>query len=750
MMKLAKIRTANSSNPSSVYHRTQWGRCRVFLPPNLPIEDAEGNLFGLRGINELWAVRSDGVAVPVESLVERQAKTGPDQLFIYAAFPEHALGDAKYTDFDLILVKNGEDRPREWDIRNPEEPPRGLLSGDWAITINDKPVTLEFDANIRSTNRSYNATRLKIAEASRQELTLPDGFWLEVYAELSQHDATGCMATLRCGWSTPAAKLPYCDLNLTIELVATGGLTISFPLGFEDRGPIVLDQLNDGQSVAVPFMLRWNSTSDAHYSSMPLVMWQLDAVTSGGFGLLGRPQLALDQSIQQAQDADAQAIGVLQALQRGWFDAAPGFPAESGATGEHGSFGLLAPAGWLFWGSGLSYGLAMHAFYCESARPIWLRDEDGEELDLSSYPRAIFWGERPYPFQGSDMIGKTEELNPYLTGTRTSQGVIWTGQDEQHYENPGFWAYAALSGDPAAEAMAKWRFQLLARCLATNSGNPTIDGTGSGRAARMLSMFALAAHSMQGYFPMIPERVIQPNVENYLKQWRETNDPAGGYDSFRRVMPQQVYGPSAQAGGLPCDHWRPWEDAIVAIALLRQYAYGATNSFGSADLQSTLAIAGAIAANVVLHGMETLRGKDPDGKDITTYRMFTALAYLDNGRPLTEAELANPALARNGAGAGYATWSYGCFVAALNIGVMLGEQVPQLQTQLAPLLQMCEAIIESIRKSQSSCWTDAECVPTTANMEFSEWLAIEKMPLPSWAAAAAGRIPDSTPQPAGV
>lgn len=174
-------------------------------------------------------------------------------------------------------------------------------------------------------------------------------------------------------------------------------------------------------------------------------------------------------------------------------------------------------------------------------------------------------------------------------------------------------------------------------------------------------------------------------------------------------------------------HWRPWEDAIAATELLRVYALEA-----SKQRELALSLSATFAGNIVLHGMEKLAGTGEGS--VETYRLYTALAW-NNGVPLTPAELLNPELARDGSGAGYTLWSYPAMICAKGAFIMLGELVPALRSQVAPLIRLAHRQAAQVWVSVPSVFKPAEALGQPIDYEASEWLAIEALPVPEWAKA---------------
>jgi len=692
MTHLGTIRTfTNLSVPCG------WLRCAAYLPPGNDV-DGKVPLHLVGGLNgEHWRVDYE--------IATRWADGSAKRIVLFSQF-ERAPGMPQTEDFELIMA----DAPGErYDMTPP-----GVPQGSWAIEVGGKPVVWGLKRSIR---------RLGNYHAVLYTPTEPDNFpvRLELYAELVGGENI-TPAVLRATWSDPKDPRTYKDLQALIEVKASG-MEVLLGEFASKRLPLMFPEVNDGQGIALPFELHWTAM-ESYPQSARIDAWHLEAQSMGGFGLLGRPRSLVlhDETGESASMANTAAIRDLYRITPGCWEAIFGHPSESGATGEHGEFGLLAPGGWLFWGGGQAIELARAAFYAEAARPIWFFDADGDPVTPESHPKVVWWGERPYPFQGSDMLGKDGDINPYEHGARTSSGTIWTGTDEQHAQNTAFVVYPALTADPCAEQMllersARWR-----GCLATNSGNATVDGTGSGRAARLLGMLALS-HEV---FPSQATRdVLDANVMLYARQWRMDNEGVP-YDLFGHVLPQQVYGPSEQAGGLPCDHWRPWEDAIAATALAQCYAVE-----GLANRELALQLSATLATNCMLHGLEAIKGQTPGGGEVTTYRLYVALAY-NAGAPLSEAQLQDPTLAKNGAGTGYTTWAYGAFVVANNSAIMMGERVPLARQACAPIVRRSRELIRQGLIAANTCWTSPTADIATA--ETAEWLCIEPLSMPSWAA----------------
>jgi hypothetical protein len=671
-----------------------WLRCAAYLPPG---NDVDGTvpLQLIGGVNrEAWRVDYE--------IATRWADGSAKRIVLFSQF-ERDSASSMWEDFELVTA----DAPGHRYDMTPFLP-----RGSWAVLVAGVPVVWKQKRTLRT---------LGNYQAVVYEPTAPEAFpvRLELYAELVGGECV-TPSVLRATWSDPKDTKTYKDLQALIE-IKVEGMGLHLEPWAQKRLPLSFPEVNDGQGIALPFELDW-SDSSTFPASRRMEAWHLEATSHGGFGLLGRPRsLVLDEPTL-TMTANARAAGDVERMTPGCWEAIFGHPSESGATGEHGEFGLLAPGDWLFWGAGRAIEVAKAAFYAEAARPIWFFDEDGRPVTPESHPKVVWWGERPYPYQGSDMLGKEGDINPYAHGARTSQGYIWTGSDEQHAQNTAFVVYPALTADPCAEQMLRERSARWRGCLATNSGNETVDGTGSGRAARLLSMLALS-HEV---FPSKETRdVLDANVMLYARQWRMDNEGVP-YDLFHHVLPQQVYGPSEQAGGLLEPHWRPWEDAIVAVALAQCYAIE-----GLANRELALQLAATIATNCTLHGLEVIKGKTPGGADITTYRLYVALAW-NGGVPLSEAQLQDPALAKNGAGTGYTTWAFGAFVVANNSAIMMGERVPLARMACSPIIARAQDLIRQGLIAANTCWTSPSAGVDTS--ETAEWLAIEPLSAPAWAA----------------
>lgn len=692
MTKIATIRVFHDPNKPS---GTKWLRCRAFFPPG-----------ALRWSSSL-VLRGgcDKRGWQVESTSSRAYKDGSTRSTMLFCRFEAEPGVTGYEDMDLELSDGPGDEPLSYG----GELPTGALR----VVIGGREVEWHESYVLRSMPH-YTAL------VHEPKSPLPPGVWAKLYSEVVTHSTlTPC--TLRVGWSDPSDSATWKELNLPVEITATGSASIIYPAHMQRRLPLFLGELNDGQAVSMPFEVQWSSSP-----AVPRVQaFQLDPVGVGGFGLMGRPR-SQRFSISDAVGADLEAQRVIDSTPVGCFEAVPTHPSESGTTGTQGRFGVLAPGLWLFGGSARGMNMAELAFHAESARPIWLfgPKQDGlERLPVSpnSNPKVVWWGERPYPAAGADMLGKEGEINPYTHGARTSLGGLWTGMDEQHGQDMSFIAYGVLSGDPAAERMLLERAKRWVGCLSTSSGNPTVDGVGSGRAARMLGMLAVACDALEipGGF-----ECLDGNLLAYKKQWEDDNQGVP-HDVEQRVLPQQVYGPSGQAGGLNVLHWRPWEDAIAATEILRCYALE-----GLSKRELALSLAATIATNIVLHGMEKLAGTGEGS--VATYRLYTALAWND-GKPLTPAELLNPELARDGSGAGYTLWAYPALVAARSACIMLGELVPALRSQVAPIIALAAKQAGQVWRSVPSAFELPEMLSVPVDYDASEWLAIETLPTPEWA-----------------
>lgn len=667
----------------------RWARWATYLPPGNALED--GASVALKVGERYWPV--------TYHITSMWTSGAPKRVECFSRW----LSDSEGLE-DLAIVA---DPPslEQWTLA-PEVP-----TGSWRLYVEEQ----QRDQATEITFANPKVLRqLGPYQALRYRTRGPGGLWFELYAELSE-GATEVPSALRITWSDRSTERTWAELGLSVYLHLEGvSMKVGDAMDKRFPGELRFGEVNDGQGAAVAFDLCYTS---GDHNLHRVHAWQLDAIQGGGFGLLGRPvSLAL---LGSPSDADAVARGVIDSIQPGCWEAGTTQPAESGTTGEHGAFGLVSPAGWLLYGSPKWLEVAQYNCYAEAARPIWIRNDAGEPVTHAETKNVLWWGERPFPAAGYSMLGKDGDINPYLHGARTNGGSIWTGLDEQHAEDPNLVAYPALTMDPCAEDMLRERMQRWMGCLRVDTGNETVDGVGSGRAARLLGMLALATE-----FEALPEalRVLQENVRAHHKEWSNTSP---GSDVYAQVMPQQVYGPSLQAGGLWVDHWRPWEDLEASKALLRVYAID-----GMPDRDLALALSSVFGANAAIHGLEVFKGTGEN--EVETYRLFTALAFLPGGVPLSEAQKADPRLALTGAGAGYMRWGYAGFVCAMNAAIMVAGSDPARQALARPVIQRCARIMRQLMAEQPTCWTSSTASVRTSG-EASEWFAIEALPVPEWA-----------------
>jgi len=457
---------------------------------------------------------------------------------------------------------------------------------------------------------------------------------------------------------------------------------------------------NDGQSFAVRGVAVVGDIGATPI--VPPVVWQSDAAAHGAFGWIIDTLPTYDAT----RSADAWAKSQMSKLVYG--DPCQGgywVPTEAGQTGDHAGFGLLGPASAVFYGSSEAINLMRFSFYQEALRPIWW---GGTNHEFNNIPNDVMvWDERPHP--AGNMLGKSSVPNIYTNGLRTQSGLIWWGMDRQHGEDVNWITYLTLVCDPMAEDMARWRSKLWMAMLRTDTGNETIDSTDSGRGARLLGMLCR-------YYIARPSAEIADCIRKRISLYgRGVVGTGTSLTSSAKVAPQQVYGPSDQAGGLPLNHWRPWEDAIVAYVLALCYA-----AIGD---PVALASAQALAANLVQHGYET----KPDGSK----RIYVALAFND-GVPLNEGQLKDPALAKTSEGTGYNLWSDSAAVVAWNSSIMLGEQKPDARPAMIETMRAAFAVFTGTRSASNPSIFNSPFAKYEDAGENSEWTCLEILPPPAW------------------
>lgn len=706
----------------------KWLRCAAYLPPGIITQPL---------YTKLGLLLVDGSLYEVQHCVTHYWDGGSaKRLVIFAHGLPRSIGFQLPIDAALVEVSPSYGALPWAQVGFTENPlsrePTGPLLGNLSMALNGAELVWQTrEITGRLPGHYYMVKHAIGTKGAAGNTSLPAGYWAELHSEFVV-GSPSARYVFRCGWSTPEVPQTWTDEALITQIRATGDAELGFSKLQGKRGQYDNDHLtldltgcNDGQSLAAEFVFTQAATNPA-LDHRQCLAYQVDATTYGGFGLMGRPKSLLLDDIYKARDATGQAEGIAESLLTGNWESGFGSPSESGQTGDHGEFGLVAPAGWLLWGSPQWIELAVYNFYAESCRPIWLRKANRLPYTNAETQDVVWWGERPHP-SGKNMLGKDGEINPYVHGRRTTGGGIWTGSDEQHFDHFEFIAYAALTADPCAETMLSERVERWLGCLRTDTGNETVDNVGSGRAARFMGMLALATEVVSSSQQLADiKRTLDANIAKYQEQWvKDGANPAGSL--LTQVMPQQVYGPSDQAGGLPCNHWRPWEDAISATALLRCYAIE-----GLANRSLALGLAAAFAVNIVTHGMQEMDGLDENGNKIKVYRIYTALAYQEKGVPLTPAQLADPALARDGSGAGYTRWAYAAFVVAHNAGVMIGEMQPWRRAELAVTIKKAAFCIDQIKRSKPTAFTSETCLATLEAMEDSEWLAVEVLPTPAW------------------
>lgn len=541
-----------------------------------------------------------------------------------------------------------------------------------------------------------------------EKCELPGGRWLELFLRFREgFDVVEFWG--QAGWNDGNDPEPSKDLPEV--WISTRGLWLN--MDFEktkvarfvpgdDR--VILSEAgkwNDGQTVT------FHGTVGAGFSkALPATIWQVDAAAHGAMGWLHSawPSLAAHQSAEDWAVSEMSKLDRNDPWQAGFW-----VPTEPGQTGDHAGFGLSGPASAIYYGSPSAINLMRFACYQEGCRPIWRR-MFGKIMTDADYKNhgVLMWDERPHP--AGNLLGKNGPPNIYTSGMRSKKGQIWWGMDRQHGEDVAWVTYLTLVNDPLVRRMAMDRAETWMAALRVDTGNTSIDGTDTGRGARLLGMLCRYAGVVNS--PSIAQR-IRERVQLYARGIY-LGGPSAVVATTSSVVPQQVYDPSNQAGGLPVPHWRPWEDAIAAYVLT--LAYGVTGD------PMALASSQALATNIVLHGFE----KMPDRQ----HRLYVALAY-NAGVPLNDEQLKDPNLAKNSEGTGYHLWSHPSLVIAWNSSIMLGEQKPDARPKMKSIMDLTLPLLSELYGSTKSAFTTPWELYESAG-ENSEWVSLTPLPAPDW------------------
>lgn len=551
----------------------------------------------------------------------------------------------------------------------------------------------------------FNKTLLTQDWLSRSELS--GGRWLELFLRFRE-GSSFVEFWGQVGWNDHDDPSPSKDLP---ELwIATKGLFLnmdfqeekvdSYATGDDKVFLSKSGNWNDGQTVT------FHGIISEGMENIPPVVWQNDASAHGAFGWI-HDAIPAFQAVDSAEKWAASELSKL--TKNDPWQAGFWVPTEPGQTGDHAGFGVSGPSAAIYYRSNSAINLMRFACYQEGCRPIWRR-RFGKIMTDSDYRNAgvLMWDERPHP--AGNLLGKNGPPDIYTGGMRSSKGQIWWGMDRQHGEDVAWITYLTLVNDPLIRRMAMDRAETWMAALRVDTGNTSIDGTDTGRGARLLGMLCRYAGIVKD--PRIEQR-IRERVQLYARSIY-LEGPAPVTATVSKVVPQQVYDPSNQAGGLPVPHWRPWEDAIAAYVLT--LAYGVTGD------PMALASAQALATNIVLHGFERMA----DG----THRLYVALAY-NSGDPLNEEQLKDPNLAKNSEGTGYHLWSHPSLVIAWNTSIMQGEVNPDARQKAKSVMDLAAPLVSELYLSTKnvfmSPWENYEVAG-----ENSEWVSLTPLPAPDW------------------
>lgn len=595
---------------------------------------------------------------------------------------------------DTIVVRNNVLQPALWTSRPPS----------FKVCWDNGSNTETFEFQRVSGEPDY---KIGLIWDVPFQAELPGGKWARMYLRF-KYNSSQVEGYLQLGWSDSTDPNPSKTLGAVRMTCENMGIIIEDEwakvASTNSDYDITLTEAgtwNDMQSLAFKFLLVSNLRDGNRFDP---IIWQTDAADAGAFGwrIRSSPSLAATES---ANDWASSRMGSL--VQGDPWQGGHWVPTEAGQTGDHAGFGLLGPAAALLYKAPRAIDLMRFSFYQEACRPIWegrtgFRKWTDEDLRARG---VMMWDERPHP--AGNMLGKSRLPNIYTEGMRTKAGLIWWGMDRQHGDDVNWCSYLTLVDDPLAHDMAKQRAETWMAMLRTDTGNETIDGPDSGRGARLLGMLCR-------YYLVNPDSRIKARIRERVDLYCRLLLATGVMPSPGMVTPQQVYGPSEQAGGLPVPHWRPWEDAIVAEALAMAYAVTGESL--------ALAAAGFIAANVVTHGYETLPG---GGK-----RIYVALAH-NAGVPLTEAQKKDVNLAKDSSGTGYHLWSAGAAATAYNCAVVLGNQQPEAIPRIKPVALEALRIFQGLLVSEPNVF-EHPFEKFEVSGENSEWLAIEVLPPPAW------------------
>lgn len=551
----------------------------------------------------------------------------------------------------------------------------------------------------------FNSTLFTQDWISKSEL--PGGRWLELLIRFRE-GWSNVEFWGQIGWNDHDDPEPGKDLpelwikatNLFVSMDFEREKVVGYATGDDKITLSKSGRWNDGQTVTFHGVLGEGMVEP------PPVVWQSDAAAHGAFGWVHQasPSLGAIKSAEEWAESEVAKLAARDPWQAGLW-----VPTEPGQTGDHAGFGVSGPASAIYYGSGRAIDLMRFSCYQEGCRPIWRR-RFGKILTDDDYRTAgvLMWDERPHP--AGNLLGKNGPPNIYTSGMRSEKGQIWWGMDRQHGEDVAWVTYLTLINDPLIRRMAMDRAETWMAALRVDTGNTSIDGTDTGRGARLLGMLCRYAGVVND--SRITQR-IRERVQLYARGIY-LGGPSAVVATTSSVVPQQVYDPSNQAGGLPVPHWRPWEDAIAAYVLT--LAYGVTGD------PMALASSQALATNIVLHGFE----KMPDRQ----HRLYVALAY-NAGVPLNDEQLKDPNLAKNSEGTGYHLWSHPSLVIAWNSSIMLGEQKPDARPKMKSVMDLTLPILSELYGSTKSAFTTPWELYESAG-ENSEWVSLTPLPAPDW------------------
>jgi hypothetical protein len=477
---------------------------------------------------------------------------------------------------------------------------------------------------------------------------LHPGNWCEVtYTVLSGQPYMPF--TYRWGWSEPGVKdLTAPDAYEVLHI--SGALPVIraeqskvLAHGFEDgRWSLKLHhgRIGDGQSQLVYGSLLLPGFTEpqdletlAAERQMPLqassTSWR-EHKTFGPYGYV--PPVSASDAIALSED-------IISRFEVGdpWQASPKGLPPWGSQTGAQEAFAnQVAPELTAHPRPGLAMALNVAQ---EACRPIYFREPDASPVTLAKHPLALrFCGRPQVRIHWIDALGKPHDPGDYSAtykptdyGALTAFGYGWDDADPEHKATRRYLgAYGLTRFDPGAIEMAEDGADMLM------AEYPVGTGWGDVQAAPRTSrgLYDLCWLAM-----FVNDALAERIRVHVLRRIREVVLPAFPAHPAGPVVCSQWFEPSNQSGGLPVNHWRPWECVETARFLGAAHAL-----WPSQDVQDALT---ALCDSIVEHGII----ERPDG-----FQIATAMAWKE-GAVLTGAEYADPTLFKPADGTGYLLWS---------------------------------------------------------------------------------------------